>query len=39
VPGQNPADAINFKIQDQFAPQVSLKKPHPEPAWESGAES
>jgi cephalosporin-C deacetylase-like acetyl esterase len=29
-----PADAINFKIQDQFAPQASLKKPSSRAAWE-----
>ena len=29
-----PADATNFKIQDQFAPQVSLKKPTSRAAWE-----
>jgi hypothetical protein len=31
---QIPADAVNFKIQDQFTPRVSLKKPVSRAAWE-----
>src|SRR6185503_4836722 len=31
---QIPTEAINFKIQDQFAPQASLKKPASRAAWE-----